>query len=90
MWPQETSVASLRVLKRPSPCDWAESAESCTRSPKKIRSLEEEGHQHRFASSSAQKMVPTLVVVMLNLQKKHLDAEMKLGENIHYQVMDQW
>ncbi|XP_020884893.1 uncharacterized protein LOC9314933 isoform X3 [Arabidopsis lyrata subsp. lyrata] len=49
--PQETSVASLRVLKRPSPCDWAESAESCTRSPKKIRSLEEEGHQHRFASS---------------------------------------
>lgn len=56
MWPQETSVASLRVLKRPSPCDWAESAESCTRSPKKIRSLEEEGHQHRFASSSAQKV----------------------------------
>ncbi|KAL9300677.1 putative Agenet-like domain-containing protein [Arabidopsis thaliana] len=115
----KTSVASLRVLKRPSPCDWAESAESCTRSPKKIRSLEEEGHQHRFASSSAQKvyndsserrgvelyvkascnenksgfrqmvrMVPTLVVVMLNLQKKHLDAEMKLGENIHYQPKD--
>ncbi|CAA0371630.1 unnamed protein product [Arabidopsis thaliana] len=54
--PQETSVASLRVLKRPSPCDWAESAESCTRSPKKIRSLEEEGHQHWFASSSAQKV----------------------------------
>ncbi|VYS53490.1 unnamed protein product [Arabidopsis thaliana] len=53
---KETSVASLRVLKRPSPCDWAESAESCTRSPKKIRSLEEEGHQHRFASSSAQKV----------------------------------
>ncbi|KAG7567747.1 ENT domain [Arabidopsis thaliana x Arabidopsis arenosa] len=49
--PQETGVASLRVLKRPSPCDSAESAESCTRSPKKIRSLEEEGHQHRFASS---------------------------------------
>lgn len=49
--PQETSVASLRVLKRPLPCDSAESAESCTRSPKKIRSLEEERHQHRFASS---------------------------------------
>ncbi|CAE6009029.1 unnamed protein product [Arabidopsis arenosa] len=112
--PQETSVASLRVLKRPSPCDSAESAESCTRSPKKIRSLEEDGHQHRFASSELRgvKMhvqasfnknksgfrqlvrmvlvkVPTLIVMMLNLQKKHLDAERKLRENIHYQVMEQ-
>ncbi|KAL0756863.1 hypothetical protein Bca101_094531 [Brassica carinata] len=33
--PHETSVASVRVLKRPSSCDWCESAESFTGSPKK-------------------------------------------------------
>uniref|UniRef100_A0A1J3EY40 ENT domain-containing protein n=1 Tax=Noccaea caerulescens TaxID=107243 RepID=A0A1J3EY40_NOCCA len=54
--PQETSVVSLRLVKRHSPCDWAESAESCTRSPKKMRSMEEEEHQSRFASSSVQKL----------------------------------
>ncbi|KAF3494823.1 hypothetical protein DY000_02057011 [Brassica cretica] len=36
--PHETSVASVRVLKRPSSCDWCESAESFTGSPKKLRS----------------------------------------------------
>ncbi|CAA7032857.1 unnamed protein product [Microthlaspi erraticum] len=55
--PQESSVVSLRLVKRPSPCDWAESAESCTRSPKKMRSMEEEEeHQSRFAPSSVQKV----------------------------------
>ncbi|XP_010472567.1 PREDICTED: uncharacterized protein LOC104752191 isoform X6 [Camelina sativa] len=48
--PQETSIASL---KRSSPCDWSESAESCTRSPKKVRALEGERYQHWFASSSS-------------------------------------
>lgn len=52
----ETSVSSLRILKRSSPFDWSESAESCTRSPKKIRSMEKEGHQHRFAFSSVHKV----------------------------------
>ncbi|XP_010417328.1 PREDICTED: uncharacterized protein LOC104708831 isoform X3 [Camelina sativa] len=51
--PQETSIASVRMLKRSSPCDWSESAESCTRSPKKVRALEEERYQHWFASSSS-------------------------------------
>ncbi|KAL1193324.1 DUF724 domain-containing protein 9 [Cardamine amara subsp. amara] len=58
MVPEETSDASLRMLKRASPCDWYESAESCTNSCKKIRSMEEEGHQHWFASSSMQKVDP--------------------------------
>ncbi|XP_023640644.1 uncharacterized protein LOC17890232 isoform X2 [Capsella rubella] len=102
--PLETSVASLRMLKRQSPCDWAESAESCTRSPKKIRSLEEEGYQHWFDTAASGCMggkthvqaslnkkksdfrqmvrmvlveVRTLVVVMQNLQKKHLGSERK-------------
>ncbi|KAJ0248201.1 Uncharacterized protein HA466_0153390 [Hirschfeldia incana] len=41
--PHETSVASLRALKRPSsPSDWCESAESFTGSPKKkMRSMQE-------------------------------------------------
>src|SRR5690606_5737047 len=37
--PHETSVVSIRLLKRPSPC---ESAESCTGSPKKMRLTEED------------------------------------------------
>ncbi|XP_019088866.1 PREDICTED: uncharacterized protein LOC104730029 isoform X1 [Camelina sativa] len=49
----EPSVVSARVLKRPSPYDWSECAESCTGNPKKIRSLEKEGQKHRF---SAQKV----------------------------------
>ncbi|CAN8315086.1 unnamed protein product [Cochlearia groenlandica] len=49
---EENTVASSRILKRPSPCDWYESAESCTGSPKKIRS-----NQHRFGSSSAAQRV---------------------------------
>ncbi|KAJ4903001.1 Plant Tudor-like RNA-binding protein [Raphanus sativus] len=36
--PYERSVVSVRLLKRPSPC---ESAESCTGTPKKMRSTEE-------------------------------------------------
>ncbi|KAG2308326.1 hypothetical protein Bca52824_028074 [Brassica carinata] len=36
--PHETRVVSIRLLKRPSPC---ESAESCTGSPKKMRSMKE-------------------------------------------------
>ncbi|XP_024015766.1 uncharacterized protein LOC18009796 isoform X1 [Eutrema salsugineum] len=53
---QETSVASLGMLKRPLPCDWYESAESCTGSPKRKRTMEEEEDQNRFASSSLQKV----------------------------------
>ncbi|XP_018463224.1 uncharacterized protein LOC108834390 isoform X2 [Raphanus sativus] len=37
---QEPSVVSARMLKRPSPNNWPECAESCTGNPKKIRSLE--------------------------------------------------
>ncbi|CAA7025436.1 unnamed protein product [Microthlaspi erraticum] len=36
----EPSVASARVLKRSSPLNWSECAESCTGNPKKIRSME--------------------------------------------------
>ncbi|KAF8052552.1 hypothetical protein N665_1546s0015 [Sinapis alba] len=40
--PHETSVVSVRVMKRPAPCDWYESAESFTgSSKKKMRSMEE-------------------------------------------------
>lgn len=55
--PQETSIASLRMLKRSSPGDWSESAESCTRSPKKIRSLEEEGSLFNKNKSGFRQMV---------------------------------
>ncbi|KAG2298726.1 hypothetical protein Bca4012_010221 [Brassica carinata] len=41
--PHETSGSSVRVLKRPSPCDWCESAESFTGSPKKKMQSMQEG-----------------------------------------------
>ncbi|XP_056843274.1 uncharacterized protein LOC108806824 isoform X2 [Raphanus sativus] len=47
--PHERSVASLRGLKRPSPCDWCESAESFTGSPKKkMRSMQEASVDNGF------------------------------------------
>lgn len=52
----EPSVVSARMLKRPSPYNWSECAESCTGNPKKIRSLEKEGQKHRFLASSMQKV----------------------------------
>lgn len=52
----ESSVVSARILKRPSPHNWSECAESCTGNPKKVRSLGKEGQQHRFPASSIQKV----------------------------------
>ncbi|CAH2077221.1 unnamed protein product [Thlaspi arvense] len=45
--PHEPSVVSVRVLKRPSPHNWSECAESCTGNPKKIRSLEASSKNHK-------------------------------------------
>ncbi|KAF8085557.1 hypothetical protein N665_0663s0004 [Sinapis alba] len=85
--PHETTVVSIRLLKRPSPCDWYESAESCTGSPKKMRLTEEDtaacygkvSLQASVNNGFCQMMVllaktQTLVVVMQNLQK---DADKK-------------
>ncbi|KAL1210342.1 DUF724 domain-containing protein 3 [Cardamine amara subsp. amara] len=52
----EPSVVSARIVKRPSPYNWSECAESCTGNPKKIRSLEKEGQQRRCLASSMQKV----------------------------------
>lgn len=52
----EPSVVSARILKRPSPYNWSECAESCTGNPKKIRSLEKEAQQRRCPASSMQRV----------------------------------
>ncbi|KAL9288886.1 putative ENT domain, Agenet-like domain, Agenet domain, plant type, ENT domain-like superfamily [Arabidopsis thaliana] len=48
----EPSVVSARLLKRPSPYNWSECAESCTGNPKKMRSLEKEGQQQKVDAIS--------------------------------------
>ncbi|CAN8273232.1 unnamed protein product [Cochlearia groenlandica] len=48
---REPSVVSARILKRPSPFNLSECAESCTGNPKKRRSMEKEGQKQQFHAS---------------------------------------
>ncbi|CAN8326975.1 unnamed protein product [Cochlearia groenlandica] len=45
--PREPSVASARILMRPSPQNWSDCAESCTGNPKKKRALEASSKNHK-------------------------------------------
>uniref|UniRef100_A0A1J3H5J8 ENT domain-containing protein n=1 Tax=Noccaea caerulescens TaxID=107243 RepID=A0A1J3H5J8_NOCCA len=73
----EPSVASARVLKRSSPLNWSECAESCTGNPKKIRSLEKEGQQHRFPPSSMEKVDVIACQPQNRGGKSHVQASFK-------------
>ncbi|XP_010546576.1 PREDICTED: uncharacterized protein LOC104818626 isoform X3 [Tarenaya hassleriana] len=77
---REPRVASSKMLKRVSPYCWSECAESCTGNPRKKRSVEKEGEQHRYPSLSLQK-VDAVACRSENLGKKRAQGSFKNDKN---------